>query len=81
MSYSVYILYSVSLQKYYIGYTTDFDKRLVHHNSGQDRFSKKGRPWVLVHLFPCEDKKTALMLEKKIKARGAKRFLQDKNIL
>jgi putative endonuclease len=52
-------------------------KRLEHHNSSQDRFSKKGIPWSLVTSFPCESKKDAMLLEKKIKSRGAARFLDD----
>ncbi len=78
-SFFVYILFSESLCKYYIGFTTDIAKRLQHHNSSQDRFSKKGVPWTLVTYFSCEDKKSALALEKKIKARGARRFLDDLN--
>ena len=78
MSYLVYILFSEKLNRYYIGYTSDLDKRLQHHNSAQDRFSKKGVPWHLVHSMPCADKKAALVLEKKIKARGAKRYLEGR---
>ena len=73
----VYILFSDTLQKFYVGFTSDVQKRLLHHNSGQDRFSKKGRPWKIIRTFVCPDKSTALLLEAKIKARGAKRFLDD----
>ncbi|MCW5923821.1 MAG: GIY-YIG nuclease family protein [Saprospiraceae bacterium] len=68
------MLFSQPIQKCYTGYTADFAKRLLHHNSGQYRFSKKGRPWELVRLFLCEDKKAVMLLEKRVKARGAKRF-------
>jgi putative endonuclease len=77
MEFKVYILFSPSLGKYYTGFTADVNKRLQHHNSGQDRFSKKGVPWSLIVAFPCENKKEAMALEKKIKSRGAARYLED----
>jgi putative endonuclease len=76
MEYGVYILFSEKLGKYYVGYTSDINKRLLHHNSSQDRFSKKGVPWVLVLFVACADKLQAMALEKKIKNMGARRFLE-----
>jgi putative endonuclease len=75
MIYFVYILYSSKLACYYTGCTSNIARRLEHHNSGQNRFSKKGVPWELVASFECSDKKSALQLERKIKSRGAKRYL------
>jgi hypothetical protein len=34
MSYYVYIIESLSLQQWYIGYSTDLERRLEGHNSG-----------------------------------------------
>jgi putative endonuclease len=76
MTYHTYILYSEKLSRFYIGFTSNLAKRLIHHNSSQDRFSKKGVPWTLIHAIECPDKASAMALEKKIKARGAKRFLE-----
>jgi len=75
MEYGAYILFSEKLAKYYVGFTSDMDKRLLHHNSSQDRFSKRGVPWDLVLFIPCDNKEAAMMLERKIKNMGAKRFL------
>jgi putative endonuclease len=75
MEYGAYILFSEKIAKFYVGFTSDMDKRLLHHNSSQDRFSKRGVPWVLVIFVPCDDKASAMTLERKIKNMGAKRFL------
>ncbi|MCC6726409.1 MAG: GIY-YIG nuclease family protein [Saprospiraceae bacterium] len=75
----VYILFSDSLQKHYVGSTEDLDKRLAHHNAGQNRWSKRGRPWRMIWSRQVPDKKTALQLETSIKKRGASRFLLDQD--
>lgn len=41
----IYILYSSLRDKYYIGSTTDMQRRLLQHNSGHTSSTKGGRPW------------------------------------
>lgn len=77
----VYILYSESLQKYYTGQTQNLEERLARHNKGLVKSTKNGKPWVLVHSIVCGLRSEAMLLEKKIKKRGAKRYLNDINIL
>jgi putative endonuclease len=77
--YYVYVLFSERLGKHYTGYSSDVEKRLLHHNSAQDKFSKKGVPWHIVATFKCADKRAAMQLEKRVKARGAKRYIEDMN--
>jgi putative endonuclease len=73
----VYVLYSRSLKKYYVGQTADFDARLSKHNKGGSKFTKRGAPWEKVWLKDVENRSSAVLLERKIKARGAKRYLAD----
>ena len=77
----VYILYSSSLERYYVGITDDLENRLEQHNSGKGNYTSKGMPWKLVRQFECENRAEAVRLEKKIKSRGIKRYLQDNNYL
>ena len=81
MKFVVYILYSSSLEKYYVGSTADFSKRIIEHNSGKGNFTSKGVPWVEVKLIECGSRSEAVTLEKKIKNRGIKRYLQDIQVL
>jgi putative endonuclease len=46
--YSVYILYSEKLNIFYKGHTNDIQARLSRHNNGQEDFTSKGVPWVLI---------------------------------
>jgi putative endonuclease len=51
MKYVVYILFSESLQKYYVGQTHDVEKRVMDHNSGKANFTSKGIPWKMIHFL------------------------------
>ncbi len=73
----VYILYSEKRSKYYVGQTADIDKRLKRHNLGIVRSTKTGIPWVLVLQMEVLTRSEAMLLERKIKKRGAKRFLDS----
>ncbi|GAB5399769.1 MAG: hypothetical protein Aureis2KO_13540 [Aureisphaera sp.] len=77
MNYVVYILFSDILEKYYVGYTRDLEERMQRHNAGRSKFTSKGVPWRLIKTYPCNDRVEAVRLEKKIKKRGAKRFLDE----
>ena len=78
---TVYILFSETLNKFYTGQTEDFERRLTEHNRGKTAFLAKGVPWKLVWRFEVVSRSEALVLEKQIKARGAKRFLFDQGII
>ena len=73
--YVVYILYSPSLNKYYVGSTIHLSMRIEEHNRGKSPFTKKGVPWNLVHHIECDSHIAAVQLENKIKKRGIRRFL------
>ncbi|MGZ8554535.1 MAG: GIY-YIG nuclease family protein [Chitinophagaceae bacterium] len=80
MVYKTYIIWSNSLQKFYVGSTNNLDDRVLRHNSGQGKFTSKGIPWILIWSYDCVDRKEAFNLEYKIKRRGIKRFLEDNRI-
>jgi putative endonuclease len=48
MPYYVYILYSNKSNHYYIGSSSDPEKRLLRHNAGATPSTKPGRPWQIV---------------------------------
>jgi putative endonuclease len=75
--YFVYILYSQTLQRYYIGQTSDLATRLIRHNSGHGKFTKKGVPWRVVWKKEVSNRSEAVLLEKQIKGRGAQRFIDE----
>ncbi len=78
---SVYILYSNKLGKFYTGQTEDLWRRLIEHNRGKTAFMASGNPWKLVWHTELPTRKSAMLLEKAIKKRGAGRFLTDNQII
>ena len=64
----VYILKSKKDNKYYIGCTSDLDKRLVRHNKGGNKSTKNRKPLELIHRELYDDKHQALARERKIKS-------------
>ncbi len=78
MIFYVYILYSESLKRYYIGQTEDIEKRLDKHNTKEtDRndFTQKGIPWHLIISFKCANRKQALKVEQHIKKMKSKTYI------
>ncbi|MCB0482219.1 MAG: GIY-YIG nuclease family protein [Flavobacteriales bacterium] len=73
-----YILYSKKLEKYYVGQSSDLFQRIENHNSGLSKFTKNGIPWTLIWSTELPSRQEALILEKKIKNMGAKRFLENR---
>jgi putative endonuclease len=77
----VYIIYSRSLQKYYTGQTNDIENRLFRHNAGHEKYSKVGIPWELVWKQEVDTRSEAMILENRIKKRGAERYIKALKVL
>jgi putative endonuclease len=75
--YIVYILFSKSSLKHYTGQTDNLENRLQRHNSGLSLSTKNGKPWNLIYSIEVSTRSEAMLLEQKIKKRGAKRYLED----
>ena len=67
--YFIYIIHSHKSDIYYIGYSTDPNRRLEEHNSSPfPTFTSKHRPWSLVAVFSAGDSRgIAMKLEKEMK--------------
>jgi len=67
--YFIYMLYSLSSDIYYVGYTGDVEKKFKQHNElAENSFTSKHRPWVLKAVFSCgENRGLAVRVEKMIK--------------
>jgi putative endonuclease len=73
----IYVIYSQTLQRYYLGSTEIVEKRLQEHNSGKSLSTRAGIPWELIHTECFETRSEAMLRERKIKARGIGRYLAD----
>jgi putative endonuclease len=75
----IYIIHSEHLQRYYVGSTESVEKRFQEHNSGKSKSTRVGVPWELVHIESFATRSKAVLHERKIKARGIGRYLDDIN--
>jgi len=74
----VYILYSQSADKFYVGQTPDVEKRLMEHNNPleKSKFTAKFIPWEIAVFFPVSDSRAdAMKIEKFIKSQKSKKFI------
>ena len=79
--YYVYVLRSLKNQKRYIGSSGKQPAiRLQEHNSGNTRFTRQNKPWVLIHQASFATKSEALKREKFLKSGQGRKWL-DENIL
>jgi putative endonuclease len=76
MNYSVYILYSVSLDRYYVGQSKNHLERFERHQTGRNKSTKAGIPWEIVHVEYCDDRSSAVRKERQIKNIGSRRYLE-----
>jgi putative endonuclease len=73
--FTVYVLYSESFKKMYIGFTSDINGRLRSHNELATKgWTVKYRPWTLVYTENFETKAQAIKREKQLKTARGREF-------
>jgi len=74
----VYILYSHKYDRYYIGHTSDVNKRLeVHNNPRENKYTSKYIPWELKLFFKVsESRGEAMLVERFIKKQKSREFIR-----
>ena len=69
MSFIIYIIYSATLDRYYVGYTAGSMKnRLKKHNSRHKGFTGKNADWMVKYIEVFTTKDDAMKREKQIKS-------------
>jgi len=76
MKYFVYILYSKTTDRFYIGSCSDVEERLRRHNAGATASTKNGRPWDVVYQEIFENKSKAIRHENYIKKMKSREFIK-----
>ncbi|WP_026776843.1 GIY-YIG nuclease family protein [Polaribacter sp. Hel_I_88] len=72
----VYILFSEKLNKYYIGFTSDLNARIIRHNQGGNSFTGKTNDWKIVYTEEFEEKTEAINREKQIKGWKSRKMVE-----
>jgi putative endonuclease len=75
--FTLYIIYSARLDRFYIGYTNDFQRRISEHNRIKGKYTDKGIPWLLVYSKEYRSKKEAMNRERFIKQMKSRQFILE----
>jgi len=78
MAFYVYILKSLSDNRFYTGSTEDIAERLKRHNLGEVRSTKSRRPFELIYQEGYETRTEARKRENFLKSGAGRRFLMEK---
>jgi len=76
LPYCVYVLKSMKDQKFYIGFTTNIEKRLIDHNRGSTKSTAYRRPLKLIFCEFYISKTDAVRREKYFKTTSGKKALK-----
>ena len=66
----------MSANKYYIGETADITKRIYHHNTGTETYTKRASDWQIVYSKEYETRTQAKKVENFIKKQKSKIFIE-----
>ncbi len=74
--YTVYIIYSRKLDRYYVGYTGNISERILQHNSGISDYTSKASDWELKYNESCQTRPEAMKREKEIKNKKSRKYIE-----
>ncbi len=74
--FTVYILKSIHNNKFYIGQTSNLERRFLYHNSGYSKATKSGIPWELVYSENYNSRSEAVRRETEIKKYKSRIFIE-----
>ena len=77
MPFIVYILYSSTKNKFYIGFTSDIEERIIRHNQKSKGFTGSTNDWKIVYTETYLTKSEALAREKQIKSWKSRIKIQE----
>jgi len=72
-----YIIESDISQRWYVGHTNNIERRLVEHNSGQNKSTKGKGLWKLIFLRSFDNNLDANRFELKLKKLRNKIFIRN----
>ena len=77
--YYIYIIYSLSADRYYIGHSYDPNRRLEEHNTKPfNTYTSKHRPWIMKAAFPVsEDRGQTIKTERYLKKLKSRKIIEQ----
>ena len=71
-----YVIYSKSIDKYYVGHTENLQSRILKHNGGSTRFTSQTHDWELKYFEIFSTKSEAMRREIEIKNRKSRKYIE-----
>jgi len=75
MSYFVYILYSKTADRYYVGETANVSERLKSHLSGISKYTSIANDWEVVYTQEFSTRLEAIRREREIKRMKSRKYI------
>ena len=76
MAFYVYILYSSSLDQYYIGHTENLEDRIFRHTNSGSKSTKKANDWIVKYTEEFESRSAATQREFEIKNKKSRKYIE-----
>ena len=76
MLFYVYIIYSPSLDRYYIGHSQNLEDRLIRHNNSGSKSTKKANDWKIVYYKSFLTRSEAVQKEIQIKKNKSRKYIE-----
>lgn len=76
MECSVYILYSIQLDQFYVGSSCNLEDRLYRHKNHGSKSTKKATDWEMVYLEKFSDRSLAVRRELEIKKKKSRKYIE-----
>ncbi|MEC4049667.1 GIY-YIG nuclease family protein [Flavobacterium sp. SUN046] len=77
MEFIVYILFSQTKNRYYIGFTSNIQERIIRHNQKSKGFTGNVNDWKIVYTEKYDSKEEAHKRELQIKSWKSRVKIQD----
>jgi putative endonuclease len=75
--FAVYIIFSATIDQYYIGHTQNLQDRLFRHNNSGSKATKQAIDWTLMYTRQFESRSEAMRHEIEIKSRKSRKFIES----
>ncbi|RYY39159.1 MAG: GIY-YIG nuclease family protein [Chitinophagaceae bacterium] len=77
MNYYLYIIYSASLDQYYVGSSANLEDRLFRHNNSGSKATKKAKDWTLKYTETFATRAQAVRREQEIKKKKSRKYIES----
>src|SRR5438067_1097623 len=74
--FTVYIIYSNRINRYYVGYSADIQKRLAEHNTSISDFTAKTNDWQLKYTEIFSIRQPVINIKSEINNKKSRKYIE-----